>query len=296
MNNRFLLVDGNFLMFQSFYATYRDPENVMMSSKGVTTNGIHQFLMMLFNLVGELRPTHLFVAFDPKTKPERSKVFADYKAGRTKAPSIIFEQFDNVKKILDQLNIQHAEIDGAEADDLIATLAQNKEGQNYIYSRDKDLLQLVNSNTSVILRDSKSGSWLTTNLQNFNDKYGIQPNQIPDFKGLSGDASDNLPGVPGIGDKTAIKLLNEYKTFEGIYENIENMTPGLQKKLNTGKEMGLMCRDLAILNTDIQDVQKPLDFYATKINFEGITLIDELELYTVMQRIEKVSWLLLQDY
>ncbi|MBT1369433.1 5'-3' exonuclease, partial [Mycoplasma bovis] len=152
-NNLMLLVDGNFLVFQSFYASYNKykPNSVLVAKDGTTTNGVHVFFQTLFKLMRLYNPTHMFIAFDAKGKTKRHEVYNNYKAGREKAPEIIFEQFDLTKKILSAMNIKWFEKVGYEADDLIATIAKhNNQFKNYIYSKDKDLLQLVNENNCII--------------------------------------------------------------------------------------------------------------------------------------------------
>ncbi|WP_036437930.1 5'-3' exonuclease [Mycoplasmopsis gallinarum] len=268
--SKFLLVDGNFLMFQSFYASYNPytMNSLMKSPEGIYTNGVHVFLLSLTKLIDFIKPDYLFVAFDAQGKTKRHENYEGYKAGRTKAPEIIFEQFNLIKQILTGLNVKWFEQIGDEADDLIATLAQNKNTENYIFSKDKDLLQLVNENTSVISHNKKTGEFELINLDNFKNLIGILPYQIPDFKGLAGDSSDNLKGVEGIGEKTAIKLLNEYETLENLYNSIDLIKGKTKEKLLLDKESAFFCKSLAILNRNVQ-MDKEILKYANFIYFNN---------------------------
>ncbi|VEU75920.1 5'-3' exonuclease [Mycoplasmopsis columboralis] len=287
-----LLIDGNYLMFQSFYATYRGDINaIMRSSKGVPTNAVNLFLLQLVKLIRFYEPQYLFVAFDAKSKTKRHLVYSDYKANRIKAPVEIFEQFNLIKQLLSLLNIAHNEIDGAEADDLIATASVKYNDENLeklIFSRDKDLLQLVSESTSVIEKDSDNDYQLITH-ENFYDIYGITPQQIVDFKGLKGDPSDNLPGIKGIGDKTAIKLLNEYQSFENIYENINLLSKSIQNKLIESKEQGYMCYQLAKLNTNVEEFTYSKEELLLNINYQQAEkLLNELELNVAKRYLREI--------
>ncbi|WP_051521843.1 5'-3' exonuclease [Mycoplasma leonicaptivi] len=277
-----LLVDANFLMFQSFYATYRgDIDDVLRTKDNIPTNAISVFCSQLVKLLNEFTPDAIVFAFDSATKTKRHEVFQDYKGQRPKSPNELFIQFDYIKKLLTLLNLKYFEIPGDEADDIIATCAKILPGQKIIFSNDKDLLQLVNEDVYVVQK--KPTGYFLNKLSIFYEHYEIWPNQIPDFKGLKGDPSDNLPGVKGIGDKTAIALLQQYQTFENIYNNIDeiqNNKKNWAKKLLEGYQEGLLCYKLAILNNDVQGISNNLnDFLISNITFEqGIPLIQKLEL------------------
>ncbi|MEA4115593.1 5'-3' exonuclease H3TH domain-containing protein [Mycoplasma sp. 744] len=258
---KFLLVDGNLLLFQSFYASYNPYQKNMISPEGITTNGVHVFLITLCKLLNYLKPDYLFIAFDANSKTKRHQIYQNYKSGRNKPPEIIFEQFDLIKIILNKLNIEWLEKNGEEADDLIATLVNNNNCQNFIFSKDKDLLQLVDNNTCIIKTNREKDTFELINLENFKSIYNINPIQIPDFKGIAGDNSDNLPGVQGIGDKGAIKLLNEFNTLEDIYNNIELVKGKTKEKLLSNKNSAFLCKTLAILNKNV-DMELNLDKYS----------------------------------
>lgn len=284
--NKILLIDGNYLMFQSFYGTYTPNGYIMRNSKGVPTNGTHMFFMILFNLISSTSPTHIFVAFDAAGKTERHEIYPEYKDGRSKAPEEIFVQFKHVKQILDELNIPHNELVGHEADDLVGTLSKNLPGQKFIYSRDKDLLQLVSNDTAIIFKDNKTKNYELITQENFEDIYEIKPSQIPDFKGLAGDSSDNLHGIRGIGEKTAIKLINKYGSFENIIQNVNELTPSLSLKIKNDLESGIMCKKLAIINTHVDEISKNEDDYEFNLNKSGTQTLNELELNQILNIIE----------
>ncbi|UUD35517.1 5'-3' exonuclease [Mycoplasmopsis caviae] len=278
--DKFLLIDGNYLLFSSFYASYNqyNPESTMRSPQGITTNGVHVFLITLSKLLAYFKPKYLFIAFDAFGKTKRHQSYQDYKAGRMKAPTIIFEQFKTIKEILTKLNIKWFEKSGDEADDLIATLAQSQGCLNLIFSKDKDLLQLVNGNTCVV-KTVKEGFKIHYELEtidNFEYIYGIKPNQIPDFKGLAGDSSDNLKGVSGIGEKGAIKLINEYGSLENIYQNIDQIKGKTKDKLTIDKEQAYMCKSLATLNLNVE-MDKNLSTYL--LNFDWDKGIEQMQYY-----------------
>lgn len=284
--NKILLIDGNYLMFQSFYGTYTPNGYIMRNNKGVPTNGTHMFFMILFNLINSTSPTHIFVAFDAAGKTKRHEIYPEYKDGRSKAPEEIFVQFKHVKQILDELNIPHNELVGHEADDLVGTLSKNLPGQKFIYSRDKDLLQLVSNDTAIIFKDNKTKNYELITQENFEDIYEIKPSQIPDFKGLAGDSSDNLHGIRGIGEKTAIKLINKYGSFENIIQNVNELTPSLSLKVKNDLESGIMCKKLAIINTHVDEISKNENDYEFNLNKSGTQTLNELELNQILNIIQ----------
>nr|WP_307921199.1 5'-3' exonuclease [Mycoplasmopsis bovis] len=204
-----------------------------------------------------------------KVKLRDIEVYDNYKAGREKAPEIIFEQFDLTKKILSAMNIKWFEKVGYEADDLIATIAKhNNQFKNYIYSKDKDLLQLVNENNCIIKVVRNPGNFTEYSLETINefvDIYGINPNQIPDYKGLAGDTSDRLKGVAGIGPKKAVSLLNEFGSLEAIYENIGKISGKTKEYLENDYESAHFCKKLAILNPDVE-MNTDIDNYKIVLN------------------------------
>lgn len=251
--NKIILIDGNSLMFRSYYATAYSG-NLMKNKQGICTNAIYGFCMMLSKLQEEYK-TNIFVAFDAGKKTFRHKDFQEYKGTRKQLPEELLMQIPYIKKYLDILNIKRYEMDEYEADDLIATLATLAKNSNFdeikIITGDKDLLQLVEGNIKVCLTRKGITEVEEFNENNFFEKMNIYPNQITDYKGLVGDTSDNLPGIKGIGEKGAIKLLTEYQTLENIIANIDNLKGKTKEVVENGKEMGLYCKRLATLETKI---------------------------------------------
>lgn len=293
MKNKFLLIDGNILMFQSFFASFNPdrPERVMKNSAGIATNGINLFFLTFLRLVNEVNPKYLFIAFDANGKTKRHEQFEEYKGKRTRPPEDIYEQFKWTKKILELLKIPHNEILGSEADDLIATLTTIKDIDKIIFSKDKDLLQLVDDETSVITNDTKNKKFNFTTIDNFYSMYGINPDQIPDYKGLAGDSVDNLPGIRGIGPKTAISLLNKYKTFDNLYNNIDDISKdSIRNKLVTYKDSGFLSYSLAKLDKNVENLSKKLEDYVFSPDVENSTeTLDFLELKKIKIEIEKIK-------
>ncbi|ATO30903.1 DNA polymerase I [Mycoplasmopsis bovirhinis] len=281
-NLRSLVIDGNYMLFQSFYATYRgDVTTILRTSRGITTNAIAIFLFQLIKLIKFIEPTHLMIAFDAEGKTKRHEIFPEYKKGRMKAPQELFDQFDIIKKLLSLLKVKWIEQAGDEADDIIGTYCKNFEGQKFIFSSDKDLLQLVDQNTSYIIKKGYEISLVT--FENFFEIYQMHPKDITSYKGLKGDSSDNLPGVKGIGDKTAIKLIETYGNFQNLYDLLEsNNLPeskSILDKLVKGKESGFLSYNLSQINTKILNLS--LDPSEYKINFDydnALEYIEELEL------------------
>ncbi|WP_426460920.1 5'-3' exonuclease [Mycoplasma hafezii] len=297
MNNKIsLVVDGNYLMFQSFYATYYgNPEGILRNKAGVPTNGISVFLTQLSQLIKEFQPDNLFIAFDAKEKTKRHEQYEGYKDGRTKAPSELFIQFKLIKELLTKLNIKHQEVAGFEADDLIAAYCKNIPGQKYIFSHDRDLMQLINEDVSVINKVKKgfSAYYDLIDIYNFEDIFGYPYQHVIDYKALKGDSSDNLPGVKGIGDKTAIDLIYKFGTFDNIYKNInsDQITNAVRNKLKNGEATGRMCYDLTVLNPDIADFNTDTNFYHYHISFDNaVDMFNELELNKAKKAIKDVAW------
>lgn len=249
MKNKVLLVDGTLLLFKKYYGISKVIPDEAQSNL-VTSN----FILSIFSAIEQFNISYVMIAFDTYTsKNKRLELWSDYKANRTKAPDKLFEQMDLIKKILKVFNILVLESEDDEADDIIATLTRKSKIANsevYIYSSDKDLLQLVDNHVSIV--DFKNNEVIVKDINNFYDTYGINPNQIVDFKGIAGDDSDNLPGVSGIGQKTAVKLLNSYGTLEGIYNNLDKLTKSQQNKFIASQEIAFLSKSLAKLNDQVK--------------------------------------------
>ncbi|NLJ40869.1 MAG: DNA polymerase I, partial [Clostridiales bacterium] len=219
---KIMVIDGNSLMYRAFYGI-----RLLTTSKGVFTNAIFGFINMLFNLIDEYKPDYIGVAFDMKGPTFRHELYEDYKGKRQKAPEELLPQFVLLRKLLRTMDIPVFQREGFEADDILGSFARIAEEEGlraYIVTGDRDTMQLVSDNVTVLL--NRRG---TTDMHIFDPKevksvYGLTPFQIIDLKGLMGDSSDNIPGVPGVGKKTAQKLLSQYKTMENIFDNIDEIS------------------------------------------------------------------------
>jgi len=260
MKNVMLAIDGNSLMHRAYWAL---PQ--MSDHQNRPTNAVYGFFMMLFRIVEEYEPDHIAVAFDVKEKTFRHKQFAEYKAGRRKTPDDLHQQFPILKDALSIIGIKYIEKEGYEADDIIGTIAKNDKIKTYIFTGDRDELQLISENTSVVL--TKKGVTETKLMDEdaLMEELGLKPAQITDLKGLMGDASDNIPGVAGVGEKTALKLLGEYHTVEELYENIDKLPKNkLKEKLENGRDSAFMSKELATIYTEV-----PLDENMEDFKFNG---------------------------
>ena len=282
---KIILVDGNNLLFRSYYATAYNG-NFMNNSKGFPTNAIFGFVNMMNKIVKEENPQYIIVAFD-KGKTFRHKEYEGYKDGRVETPNELKMQFPVAKQILGAMGIKYYEIDNFEADDIIGTFAkycdEEEDFIGTIISSDKDLLQLISSDVDIKLLKQKD--YIRYNEKTFKDEWGIDPINIIDLKALMGDPSDNIPGVKGVGEKTALKLLQEYKTLDGIYENIDNIKGKLKEKLETDKENAYKSYHLA---TIVRDVQMDINIDDTKYLGENTNelnkIYEDLEFYSFLKK------------
>lgn len=250
---KIVLVDGNSLMFRSYYATAYTG-NLMQNKQGIYTNAVFGFCNMMQKLQEEEK-THLFVAFDTAHKTFRHDAFAGYKATRKELPNELLMQIPYIKRYLDVLNISRLEMEGFEADDLLATMATLAKDNGFeeikIITGDKDLLQLVDDRVSVYITRKGATDLEAFTSDNFYEKMEITPLQIPDYKGLVGDASDNLPGMKGIGQKTATKLLNQFPTLEVMIEHVDEITGKTKEIIQNEQATGLACKTLATVKRDV---------------------------------------------
>lgn len=246
-NKKLVLIDGNSIIYRAFFAL-----PLLNNDKGVYTNAVYGFSTMLFRILEEEQPSHMLVAFDAGKTTFRHKTYKDYKGGRQKTPPELSEQFPLVRELLDAFHISHYELDQYEADDIIGTLAQKgkeKEWDVTVISGDKDLLQLVSDKVTVNLTRKGISEVDAYTPQILEEKVGISPNQVIDMKALMGDKSDNIPGVPGIGEKTAVKLLKEYKTLDNVYEHLDEVSgKKLKENLITYKDDAYLSKELATID------------------------------------------------
>ena len=273
-----ILVDGNNLLFRSYFATAYSG-NMMKNSKGFPTNGLYGLVNMLNKIIREEKPEYMLVAFD-KGKTFRHEKYLDYKGGRNETPDDLKKQFSVAKKLVPLMGIKCFEIDNYEADDIIGTYSKmaliDPEFETTIVSSDKDLLQLINEETEVKLLKQKD--YIRMNEETFIDTYGIKPIRMIDLKGLMGDASDNIPGVKGIGEKTALKLLQEYDSLENVYDNIDNIKGATKQKLIDGKESAFMSKDIATIYNEV-----PVTYALEELKYDGPDVNGLREMYSDLE-------------
>ena len=242
---KLILIDGNSLLNRAFYAT-----PVFTTKDGKPTNGVFGFIKLLLKIISDKNPTHIAVAFDVHAPTFRHTMYSDYKAGRKPMPEDLAVQFPVLKEVLSLMNIRICEMAGHEADDIIGTLAKRFALQTYIYTGDRDSYQLVDETTSVCYTKKGVSDLLELSSENFKDEIGLTPTQIIDLKALMGDKSDNIPGVAGIGEKTAYGLLESYGSLDGIYAHIDEIKGATQRKLIENKETAYFSRTLATIELD----------------------------------------------
>ena len=283
---KIILVDGNNLLFRSYYATAYSG-NLMQNSKGFPTNAIYGFVNMINKIITEEEPKYMIVAFD-KGKTFRHEQYDFYKQGRSETPEELKVQFPIAKDILNAMGIKYYECDNYEADDIIGTFArycdEEEDFIGTIVSSDKDLLQLISPDIDMKLLKQKD--YIRYNEQTFFEDYGIPPKQVVDLKALMGDPSDNIPGVKGVGEKTALKLLQQYKTLDGVYEHIDEIKGKLHEKLVDDKDHAYMSYEIATIVRDV-----PMEISIPDIKYRGNDveklndIYEELEFYSLLKKI-----------
>lgn len=284
---KLVLIDGNSIAFRAFYAL-----PLLNNSKGIHTNAVYGFAMMLMKILEEEKPTHLLVAFDAGKTTFRHVLYPDYKGTREKTPGELSEQIPLIQECLDAFSIRYAEQPNIEADDIIGTcarLAEKKHFETVIISGDKDLLQLVSDSTTVLLPRKGMSETDRYDQKAVLDRFGLRPEQIVDLKGLMGDPSDHIPGIPGVGEKTALKLLKQFPSVEEILQHIDQL-PGekLKEKIRENQEQALLSKELATIKRDVS-----LDFSIDNCAYNGIRdigkvveLFERLEFHTLLERIQ----------
>ena len=294
---KLMVIDGNSIVNRAFYGVSQN----LTTREGLPTNAIFGFLNILFKLLDEEQPEGLAVAFDMRAPTFRHKAFAEYKAQRKGMPEELAVQMPVLKEVLDAMNIRRYELEGWEADDLLGTMSRinaAQGGETVVVTGDKDALQLASEHTTVKLVATRMGRTTTRNVtpDEFREEYGFDPIHLIDLKALMGDTSDNYPGVKGVGEKTAMALIQLYHTVDHLYDHMPDICsapntparPGLVKKLAEGRESALLCRDLAVIRCDAPMGFEPSDaarkpfnesvLYEKLLNLEFNKLIDKLKL------------------
>lgn len=284
MEKLLIIIDGNSLMNRAYYAL---PE--LMNKKGQHTSAVYGFANILFRLLDTYRPTHISVAFDLKAPTFRHLQYKDYKGTRKGMPEELREQVEPLKKLIDAFGINRLEIEGYEADDIIGTVSTFCADKGYkvmIITGDKDALQLASSNIRILFTKKGISELEEYGYDEMIDRYGITPSQFIDLKGLMGDKSDNIPGVAGIGEKTGIKLIQEYDSIENIYQNLDSISPNVKKKLEESYEIALLSKSLATIMTDI-----PIELSEEELrlkemdNDKLLEIFNEFEFNTLITRL-----------
>lgn len=288
MSKKIILVDANSLIHRAFHALppFRSPQ-------GELVNAVYGFYSILLNIITRIKPDYAAISFDVSKKTFRHEAFEGYKAKRVKAPDELYEQFARIKEILGILNFPIFEKEGFEADDVLATLSSALKDDNdmevYIITSDKDAFQLVNDKTFVVSPKNGGNDNIVYTADEVEKKLGIRPDQVIDYKALTGDPSDNIPGVPGIGNKSAQTLLNKYDTLDSIYEHLDEIKGALGNKLADNKKEAYFSQELVKLVHNV-----PLDFSLEKAKFhiedfqKALPLFEQLAFRSLITRLKNV--------
>lgn len=278
MENRIIIIDGNSLINRAYYAMQRP----MITKDGIYTQGIYGFINMLNKIIKDYESEYIVVTFDLKAPTFRHKEYSEYKAGRKKMPPELVMQLPLLKDILKASNIKILEMEGFEADDLIGTISKEAEEQGIeplIITGDKDALQLASSLTKILITKKGISEFEIYDHDFFVEQYGFEPIEFIDYKGLMGDSSDNIPGVPGVGKVTAGKLITKYKTIENILENVEELKPaGLKKKIEENVQLALMSKRLATINRFV-----PFELNFDEYKFQEPNIDKLVEIYKKLE-------------
>lgn len=285
MTKKLVLIDGNSIAYRAFFAL-----PLLNNDKGIHTNAVYGFTMMLMKILEDEKPTHIMVAFDAGKTTFRHKTFSEYKGGRQKTPPELSEQFPFIRELLDAYGISRYELENYEADDIIGTLSLKAEQEGFVVkviSGDKDLTQLSSDKTTVAITRKGITDIEEYTPAHIKEKYGLTPKQIIDMKGLMGDASDNIPGVPGVGEKTAIKLLTEFETVEHLIASIDQVNgKKLKEKLEEFKDQALMSKELATIFRSV-----PVEYRLEEFEYENfekekvVKLFKELGFNSLLEKL-----------
>ena len=296
--NKVFLLDAMALIYRAHFAFSKNP---IVNSKGINTSAVYGFLNTLLELINKEKPTHVAVAFDTKSPTFRSDIFSEYKANRERQPEDIQVAIPIIKNFLEHLNIKRVELDGFEADDIIGTLScvlsEEEDTQVFMMTPDKDFAQLVKENVFLYKPAFMGRGIDILGVNEVLEKFKIKEvDQVIDFLGLQGDSVDNIPGIPGVGPKTAQKLLSEYGSVEGILENKEKIKGSVGMKVRDNTESALMSKELAKIKTDISLNIKINDLKNKKANYSELNkLLDEMEFRTIKNRMISSGILLEQE-
>ncbi|HVI41704.1 MAG TPA: 5'-3' exonuclease H3TH domain-containing protein, partial [Anaerovoracaceae bacterium] len=284
---KIIIIDGNSLINRAYYALQRP----MITKNGLYTQGVYGFLNMLNKINTDYKPDYITVAFDRKAPTFRHLEYADYKAGRKKMPPELAMQLPLLKEVLDAMKVKMLEIDGFEADDIIGTVAKRAEMEGLeplIISGDKDELQLATERTKVLITKKGISEFDLYDEAAMFEKYGFSPEQFIDFKGLMGDPSDNIPGIPGVGEKTALKLVQEFGSIANLIANVDQVTSKtLKEKIEENAQLAIMSRRLATINTEVPIEINFEEFKAEEPDYDAlIDLYIKLEFNSFLKKLQ----------
>lgn len=286
---KLVLIDGNALVHRAYHALPK-----LTTKKGELVNAVYGFISILFKVLNDLKPDYVAATFDLAAPTFRHNEYEDYKATRVKAPQELYDQLKRVKQVLGALNIPIYEKEGFEADDVIGALANQAKGkkedvETIIATGDLDTLQLINGKTKVYTLKKGINDTIIYDKKAVEERFkGLVPEQMADYKGLKGDPSDNIPGVPGIGEKTAVDLLKEHRTIENLYENLHLVPQKLGIKLAEFKDQAIFSKYLATIRVDV-----PIELELEKCVLhdydenEVKKLFEELEFFSLLKRLPK---------
>ncbi len=289
--HKLLLFDGNAILHRAYHAfplTFK-------TQKGELTNAVYGFTSTLLTVFKKMAPTNVVVAFDEKGRTFRHEQFKGYKASRPKMDDTLVCQLARMREVVEALNIPHFGVVGFEADDVLGTLAVQAERQGFdevvIVTGDRDALQLITTRTHVYFPSRGKQSEQLYDRDSFYSHYGFEPKQLIDFKALAGDSSDEIPGVTGVGPKTAKELIVQFGTVEAIYDHLNELPQAIKTKLESDKEMAFLSKQLATIRTDVplvfDDRKSRLDDYDKE---KAIALFTELEFRSLINRLPDDGW------
>ncbi|MCK8486015.1 5'-3' exonuclease [Paenibacillus sp. MBLB2552] len=277
-----LLVDGMALMFRAFYASAATGY-IRRTKAGVPTNAVYGFMRYFWDAVQKFGPTHIACCWDLGSKTFRTEQFSDYKGNRSDAPEELIPQFSMIREVMDSLGIPNISSPGFEADDCIGTLASRfgQEMDVLVLTGDHDMLQLVSDRTSVIIMKKGHGNYMVYTPEALMEEKQLTPGQIVDLKGLMGDTSDNYPGVRGIGEKTALKLVQEHGSVDGILANLDQLSKSVRAKIEADLDMLHLSRQLATIRCDIE-LECAVEACRLELNAaQVVSKFEELEMASV---------------
>lgn len=252
VKNKLLIVDGMALLFRAFYATSYSGY-IRKTSTGLPTNAVYGFIQYFFDAINTFEPTHIVCCWDMGSSTFRNETYSGYKQNRSEAPIELLPQFDLVKEVVAEMGVPNIGLAGYEADDCIGTISNKLQGDTevYILSGDHDMLQLITEQVKVVIMNKGRSNYTVYDLETLLTTKQLTPLQVIDLKAFMGDSADNYPGVKGIGEKTALKLINDYQSIEGCLESLDQLPKGVRSKIEVNLDMLHLSRDLARIRLDV---------------------------------------------